>query len=221
MYRKRTESLSRSAFRWGKPCSNDAEEGIHEIRITEKCAGFDSPPVFCWRICIPPRLRQAISCIRLKPFSSPWPLPRSAPGPPRRSKILGAQGAEGEPNRLQQWLVPSPDPDHPVACGAVSPARRRSVSACGDRACVDPERLASRANAAAGIPRAGGVAGGARLCRAGAGTPGPWRHGRKISRGPGRLRRGRLRQIGPRHRGRNRGRHGLCAQATLHPARRG
>jgi dienelactone hydrolase len=25
----------------------------------------------------------------------------------------GAQGAEGEPNRLQQWLVPSPDPDHP------------------------------------------------------------------------------------------------------------
>jgi dienelactone hydrolase len=26
---------------------------------------------------------------------------------------LGAQGAEGEPNRLQPWLVPSPDPDHP------------------------------------------------------------------------------------------------------------
>jgi hypothetical protein len=24
---------------------------------------------------------------------------------------LGPQGAEGEPNRLQQWLVPSPDPD--------------------------------------------------------------------------------------------------------------
>jgi dienelactone hydrolase len=27
---------------------------------------------------------------------------------------FGAQGAEGEPNRLQQWLVPSPDPDHPA-----------------------------------------------------------------------------------------------------------
>jgi dienelactone hydrolase len=26
---------------------------------------------------------------------------------------LGAQGAEGEPNRLQQWLVPSPDPGNP------------------------------------------------------------------------------------------------------------
>jgi dienelactone hydrolase len=26
---------------------------------------------------------------------------------------LGAQGAEGEPNRLQQWLVPSPDPGLP------------------------------------------------------------------------------------------------------------
>src|SRR5260370_16723325 len=24
---------------------------------------------------------------------------------------LGAQGAEAEPNRMQQWLVPSPDPD--------------------------------------------------------------------------------------------------------------
>ena len=27
---------------------------------------------------------------------------------------LGAQGAEGEPSRLQQWLVPSPDPGHPA-----------------------------------------------------------------------------------------------------------
>ena len=26
---------------------------------------------------------------------------------------LGAQGAEGQPNRLQQWLVPSPDPGNP------------------------------------------------------------------------------------------------------------
>jgi dienelactone hydrolase len=30
---------------------------------------------------------------------------------------FGAQGAEGEPNRLQQWLVPSPDPD--IAAHAV------------------------------------------------------------------------------------------------------
>jgi dienelactone hydrolase len=29
-------------------------------------------------------------------------------------QTLGAQGPEGEPNRLQQWLVPSPDPDHPA-----------------------------------------------------------------------------------------------------------
>ena len=26
----------------------------------------------------------------------------------------GAQGAEGEPNRMQQWLVPSPDPETPA-----------------------------------------------------------------------------------------------------------
>lgn len=30
---------------------------------------------------------------------------------------FGAQGAEGEPNRMQQWLVPSPDPD--IAAHAV------------------------------------------------------------------------------------------------------
>jgi len=27
---------------------------------------------------------------------------------------FGAQGAEGEPNRVQQWLVPSPDPATPA-----------------------------------------------------------------------------------------------------------
>ena len=105
---------------------------------------------------------------------------------------LGAQGAEGEPNRRQQWLVPSPDPGTAGACAAVSPARRRAVSAGADRACHDAKRAASRPNAAAGIPRAGGVAGGAGLCRAGAGTAGPWRDRRTLSRGPGRLRRGRL-----------------------------
>src|ERR1700730_16646909 len=30
---------------------------------------------------------------------------------------FGAQGAEGEPDRMQQWLVPSPDPD--IAAHAV------------------------------------------------------------------------------------------------------
>lgn len=28
--------------------------------------------------------------------------------------VLGAQGEEGEPNRRQQWLVPSPDPERPA-----------------------------------------------------------------------------------------------------------
>ena len=36
---------------------------------------------------------------RIRPHAQP---PASAP-----------QGAEGEPNRAQQWLVPSPDPDRP------------------------------------------------------------------------------------------------------------
>jgi dienelactone hydrolase len=35
---------------------------------------------------------------------------------------FGAQGAEGEPNRLQQWLVPSPDPGHPAHAVLFRPA---------------------------------------------------------------------------------------------------
>jgi dienelactone hydrolase len=35
---------------------------------------------------------------------------------------FGAQGAEGEPNRLQQWLVPSPDPGHPALAVLFRPA---------------------------------------------------------------------------------------------------
>jgi dienelactone hydrolase len=37
----------------------------------------------------------------------PWPHPAVAQGP------LGPQGTEGEPNRAQAWLVPSPEPDTP------------------------------------------------------------------------------------------------------------
>jgi len=35
---------------------------------------------------------------------------------------FGAQGAEGEPFRLQQWLVPSPDPDRPAHAVLFRPA---------------------------------------------------------------------------------------------------
>src|ERR1700752_3209947 len=34
---------------------------------------------------------------------------------------LGAQGAEGEPGREQQWLVPSPDPDRAAHAGLFRP----------------------------------------------------------------------------------------------------
>ena len=42
---------------------------------------------------------------------------------------FGAQGAEAEPNRKQQWLVPSPDPDTAAHAVLFRPARRRAVSA--------------------------------------------------------------------------------------------
>src|SRR6516165_8780762 len=100
---------------------------------------------------------------------------------------LGPQGAEGDPNREQQWLVPSPDPDRTAHAVLFRPPGEGAFSPGGDRPCHDPERSASRSNAAAGIPRACRLAGGARLCRAGAGASGPWRYGGKISRGPGRV----------------------------------
>ena len=107
---------------------------------------------------------------------------------------------------------------HRGACGAVSAARRWTVSVGRDRARLDPERAASRPNAATRIPRACGVAGGARLCRAGSGTSGSWRDRRQVPRGSGRLRRGRLCQVRARHGGRDCGRGWARAQAILHPA---
>ncbi len=109
---------------------------------------------------------------------------------------------------------------HRGARTAVSPPRRGAVSAGRDRARLDAKRAASRANAAAGIPRTGGVAGGAGFCRAGTGTPGPWRDRWKIPRKPGRMRRGRLFPLRPRHGGCDRFGAGLSAQAILHTAGR-
>ena len=133
---------------------------------------------------------------------------------------LGAQGAEGEPNRLQQWLVPTPD--------SATPAHAVLFRPPGD----GPFPLALIAHAStqnvlrrAQMPQPEyravvGPFGGSRLCGAGAGTARAWRHGRKISGGSRRLRRSGLFARRPRDRRRDRRRHGLPAPATLHPGRR-
>jgi dienelactone hydrolase len=51
-----------------------------------------------------PLLRALLISILL---SAPWVQTAAAQGP------FGPQGAEGEPNRAQAWLVPSPDPEAP------------------------------------------------------------------------------------------------------------
>src|SRR4051794_33929278 len=81
---------------------------------------------------------------------------------------LGAQAAEADPDRRQQWLVPSPIRPQRRSRDFVSLAGRRAVSPRDRRACDLAERVASRSNAAAGISRFGGLAGGARLRGAGA-----------------------------------------------------
>ena len=144
-------------------------------------------------------MRPSLGCVRQvhaivqSAFRAGCALARSVRRP--RSAQAGASARKARKASLtamQQWLVPSPDPDTAAHAVLFRPRRRRAVSAGRDRARLDAERAASRANAAARIPRAGGMAGGARLCRAGAGTSGPWRDGRTLSRRSGRLRRGRL-----------------------------
>jgi dienelactone hydrolase len=79
------------------------------IAVTEKCAGFDSPWVFC---CTNPNL----SC--RPPSGKFMPSPRArfvavvlgllCSQSATAQSGLGAQGPEGEPGRRQLWLVPSP-----------------------------------------------------------------------------------------------------------------
>ena len=131
--------------------------------------GFDSPWVFCSANPGSPlaRVRQ-IHAIAQSVFRPGCARSALYPGRDRRKTGLGAQGAEAEPNRMQQWLVPSPAPD--VA------ARARLFRPPGD----GPFRLAVIAHAStqnvlrrAQMPQPeyralAALAGGARLCRAGA-----------------------------------------------------
>ena len=80
----------------------------------------------------------------------------------------------GDNNGWRRRLIPTLR-----ARAIVSPSGRGTVSAGADRARFHPERTAPGANAAARIRRIGGLAGRERLCRAGAGTAGPWRDRRK------------------------------------------
>ena len=196
---------------------------LREVRSRKNALDLIRRAVFCWRLRNTPALgrRQATSCHRSNVLFA-----LVARGRARSAGRIGAarpwrarRGGRAEPACSNGWCLRRRSRRR-GARGAVSPARRGAVSARGDCACHHAERAASRANAAAGIPRAGGLAGGARLCRAGARTSRPWRDRRKISRGPGRLRRGRLRPLRPRHRGRDRRGRRPSAQATLHPAGR-
>jgi dienelactone hydrolase len=79
--------------------------------VTEKCSRFDSPPVFCWRTRFPASgqfmhlVRVVFALVGLAALAARAVSAQTG---------FGAQGAEGEPNRLQQWLVPSSDPATPA-----------------------------------------------------------------------------------------------------------
>src|SRR6266403_6156614 len=83
-----------------------------DARFTEKCSGFDSPCVCCARIRKPPfgsrqgrfmqLLRGLFALLVLGVLCTQGALAQNR---------FGTQGPESEPDRMQQWLVPSPDPD--------------------------------------------------------------------------------------------------------------
>jgi dienelactone hydrolase len=84
--------------------------------VTEKCARFDSPSVFCWlfRITASGQFMHLVKVVFalavLAALGAPAVSAQQSPG----EQGFGAQGAEGAPNRLQQWLVPSSDPATPA-----------------------------------------------------------------------------------------------------------
>jgi dienelactone hydrolase len=79
------------------------------VAFTEKCAGFDSPCVFCSPL--PPSVAPGKLMQSFKAFFALVVLGAVFTQSATAQVRFGAQGAEGEPNRMQQWLVPSPDPD--------------------------------------------------------------------------------------------------------------
>ena len=135
------------------------------------------------------RLLKAFSALlALLLFAQQTPLP------------YGPQGAEGEPNRAQPWLVPTPAADHgaravlfrppgegPFHLAVIAHATTQNVLRRAQM--PQPEY---RALAAFLVARGFAVLVPERL--------GPWRNRRRLPRGPGRLRRGRLCPLGPRHR---------------------
>ena len=72
----------------------------------------------------------------------------------------GRCATAGKPaDRMQQGLVPSPDPDIAPHAVLFRSPWQWAVSACADCARLDAKPAASRTNAAERIPRAGGMAG--------------------------------------------------------------
>jgi hypothetical protein len=136
-----------------KPCWNRFADSRREILFTEKCTGFDSPPVFCWLVRV-----SLLGCLRPVHASGESVFRWSARRRAGRNDRIGATGfrpagrrSRAKPPAAMAGAVAGSG--HAGACRAVSPARRRPVSACRDRARHHPERAATRANAAAGIPR--------------------------------------------------------------------
>jgi hypothetical protein len=89
---------------------NHIDRTSHKIQFTEKCDGRDSP------LCCDASELESDSLVRqlvrsAKPFLALLVCESLAGQAALAEPPLGAQGPEGEPNREQQWRVPTPDAD--------------------------------------------------------------------------------------------------------------
>jgi dienelactone hydrolase len=83
-----------------------------EAVFTKKCAEFDSAWVCCFSNPARSLVVASGKFMQLfKAFFALVVLGAACTQTATAQSRLGAQGAEAEPNREQQWLVPSPDPD--------------------------------------------------------------------------------------------------------------
>jgi dienelactone hydrolase len=77
---------------------------------------FDSPWVFCAAVASPTASVASGQFMRLSTVISALVVLGAVGAQSVTAQtIFGARGAEGEPNRAQQWRVPSPDADHAAA----------------------------------------------------------------------------------------------------------
>ena len=85
-------------------------DAFHEASFTEKCAGFELPPVFCWLLRKFSPAPSGHFMRQVKVFFAALFVAALGAEAAAAQSGFGASGAEGVPDRRQPWRVPSSEP---------------------------------------------------------------------------------------------------------------